>query len=305
MQGRWSHTKWDPRCSDTCKRPNISTTSGTDLGQEPGLNWADNADIEGRAAAYRRARTGNSKKLSCAQYKGVNGWQPTFDVVHMRNHRYDPMAFASEQACTCEIIDTWLVSCEDEVATAVAAALSDTGVSCVSEDMQGSRPFGAETIRAKTPARSQADVPRKDIVAPNRKWRGATDLALRLNYPYCKEKDTNAHYLHLCGEPTVVAARRKHLSLLAAAIHTYKLKKSTANALAAMCDLDDLGRHIDPGAHENGICEGLIEHLIGTNLRIEPVREPCSPSCRWDRPNGTMDGPRCSSSTGCSSWGSR
>ena len=95
---------------------------------------------------------------------------------------------------------------------------------------------------------------------------------MRLNCPYCKGKDTNAHYLHFHREPTVVAARRKHRSLLAAAIHTCKLKKSTANALTAIYDLDDLGRHIDPGVKENGACQGLIEHLIGTNPRIEPAR---------------------------------
>ena len=124
----------------------------------------------------------------------------------MRNHRYDPMAFESEQACACEMIDAWLASCGDEVAIAIATALSDAGVSCVSEVMQGSRPFEAETIRAKTLALSQADVPQKNIGASIRKWRGATDLAVRLNCPYCKEKDKNAHYPHFYREPTVVAA---------------------------------------------------------------------------------------------------
>ena len=202
----------------------------------------------------------------------MNDRQPTFDVVHMQNHRYDPMAFASEQAWTCEVIGAWLASCEDEVATAVATALSDSGVSCLSEVMQESRPFGAETIRAETIAHSQAGVIRKDIEASIKKWRGATDLAVRLNCPCRKEKDTNAHYLRFDREPTVAAARRKHLSLFAAATHTSKLKKSTANTLAAMYDLDDLGRHINPGADDNGICEDLIKHLIGTNPGIEPTR---------------------------------
>ena len=80
---------------------------------------------------------------------------------------------------------------------------------------------------------------------------------MRLNCPYCNEKDTNAHYPRFCRDSTVVDAGRKHLSLIAAAIHTYELKKSTANSLAAMYDLDALGRHIDPGADKNGVCEGL------------------------------------------------
>ena len=69
-----------------------------------------------------------------------------------------------------------------------------------------------------------------------------------------------------------MAARRKHLRLLAAAIHTCELKKSTANALTATYDLGALGRHIDPEADEERICEGLIEHLIETNPGIEPAR---------------------------------
>ena len=40
--------------------------------------WTDNADIEGHAATYRRARKGNPKGLSCAQYKGMNGRYPIF-----------------------------------------------------------------------------------------------------------------------------------------------------------------------------------------------------------------------------------
>ena len=96
---------------------------------------------------------------------------------------------------------------------------------------------------------------------------------MRLNCPCCKEKDTNTtHYLHFCREPTVMVARRKHLSLLAAAIHTCEMTKSTANALATMYDLDALGRHIEPGVDEDIMCEGLIGHWIGTNPGIEPVR---------------------------------
>ena len=102
----------------------------------------------------------------------MNGRQPTFDVIHVRNHRYDPAAFKWEQAWTCEVIGAWMASCEDETATAVGAALSDAGVSCVGEVMQGNHLFGAETIRVKTLERSQADVPKDDIEASIRKWRG-------------------------------------------------------------------------------------------------------------------------------------
>ena len=67
----------------------------------------------------------------------MNDRHPTFYVAHLRNHRYDSMALTSEQSWAREIIDAWLASSEDEVATTTANVLSDAGVSCVSEIMQG------------------------------------------------------------------------------------------------------------------------------------------------------------------------
>ena len=50
------------------------------------------------------------------------------------------------------------------------------------------------------------------ILAVPYRPRGTTQLS-----PHCKVADTNEHYRHCCEEPTVVAARRKHLTLLSAA----------------------------------------------------------------------------------------
>lgn len=148
------------------------------------------------------------------------------------------------------------------MATTVATALLDTGAAGVSAVLWGDHPIGAEAIRDATLARSQTDAPRKHIEASLRKWRVNADLATTLDCPYCKELDTNAHYLHFCTEPTVVAARQKHHRLLAAAIHTCEPKKSRAGALTAMYTLDNQGRHIDPGAEGNGVSNALIENLI-------------------------------------------
>ena len=108
--------------------------------------WADNVDIEGHAAACRRARNGNPQRPSCAQYKGMHlvgrTRYPTFDVAHLRNHRYSPMVFASEQAWTREVIDTWLVSCEEEMATTVATALSDAGTPVSVKSFKGATQSG-------------------------------------------------------------------------------------------------------------------------------------------------------------------
>ena len=77
----------------------------------------------------------------------------------------------------------------------------------------------------------QLDVQWGYIEASIRYWRFQTDLAERLNYTHCKVADTHDHYQHCSVEPTVVAARRKRLALLASAIHKSKLKTSTARAL--------------------------------------------------------------------------
>ena len=102
----------------------------------------------------------------------------------------------------------WLASCEDTTAAPVGTALSDAGAPLIGEVMHGNHLFGAETIRGKALEHSQTDVPKGDIVVLISNWRREKDLALRLNCPSCKEKYTNAHYMHFCREPTVVAARK-------------------------------------------------------------------------------------------------
>ena len=140
----------------------------------------------------------------------MNDRQATFDIIHMRNHRYDPTAFEWEQAWACGVIEAWLASCEDTTATAVGTALADAGASLIGGVMHGNHLLGAETIRGKALEHSQADAPKGDIEASTRNWRREQDPALRLNYPYYKEKDTNAHHIHFCREPAVVAAREKN-----------------------------------------------------------------------------------------------
>ena len=84
---------------------------------------------------------------------------------------------------------------------------------------------------ALKPGAQQPDVQRGHIEASIRYWRFHTELAERPNYPDCKVGDTHDHYMHYCEEPTVAAARRKHLALLPAAIHKSGLKSTTARAL--------------------------------------------------------------------------
>ena len=73
-------------------------------------------------------------------------------------------------------------------------------------------------------------------------------------------------------EPTIAAARGKHLNLLAAAKHTCKLKPATARALTAMYTIDSEGRHIGPGAAGGKICVDLAERLLVDIPAVEPAR---------------------------------
>ena len=60
--------------------------------------WAENAYIEGHAAACRWARKGNPRGLSCAHYKEMNSRHPTLDIQHLRNSKYEP---PTPEAATC------------------------------------------------------------------------------------------------------------------------------------------------------------------------------------------------------------
>ena len=120
----------------------------------------------------------------------------------------------------------------------------------------------------------QPDVQWEHIEASIRYWRSHTGLVKRLNYPHCKVADTNDHYRHNCVEPTVVAARRKHLALLSAAIHKCGLKSATARALIAMYTMNDEGGgHIDPRAGGWEVCARRVDNLVSSEVpEVKPAR---------------------------------
>ena len=75
----------------------------------------------------------------------MNSRYPASDILYLRNHRYDPAALDSEQARAREVIGAWVASCGDNVATAVAKALSDAGVASASAILQGNRPVDSKS----------------------------------------------------------------------------------------------------------------------------------------------------------------
>ena len=135
---------------------------------------------------------------------------PTSDIQHLRNHRYDPAALASEQTWAREVIETWVASCEDDVVTAVAKALPDASITGIGTTLRDDRPIGAKAIRVITLRHSQTDVTREHIEDSVQTWRVDTDLTARLNCPYCKEAGTNAHYMHFLQRARSRGCARKY-----------------------------------------------------------------------------------------------
>jgi hypothetical protein len=204
----------------------------------------------------------------------MNSRYPTLDIRHQRNHQYDPSTLESETCWSREVIDKWMAECPDTIAEKVRETLSGAGTKCIGERIAGTRPIDSKAIQnlALGLGALQPDVQWEHIEVSVRYWRSKADLNERLNCPHCKVPDTNDHYRHYCVEPTVVAARQKHLDLLTTAIYTCKLKPTTARALTSMYTIDNDGRHIDPGARSRDECADLVENLIATIPAVAPAR---------------------------------
>ena len=175
---------------------------------------------------------------------------------------------------TADTIDSWMRSEGGEVADILSQLLSQERMESVAGVATKSGAIGAQTLSAiiQNMSDGQVDGPREDIEASIQAWRVAADLAVRLNCPYYQNPDTYDHYRHFCVEPTVVAAKKKHKELLTAAIYACELKTTTAKALTAMYMLDTQGRHMDPGATEDGACENLVDGLIHDMGGIQPAK---------------------------------
>ena len=193
----------------------------------------------------------------------MNGRRSTLDVQHRWNHRYDPTGIQSKETWTRDTINAWMAAGNDDVASLVSSALTDAG-----ED----RSICERAVCAAVLAYDGTVIPEGAVQASLRKWRVNADLDIRLNCPFCNERDDNNHYLSFCREPTVVAARAQHYALLTAAIHACKLKKSTACVFAAIYTLDDAGRHVDPRSGEIQKCEDLVDRLLDSHPRAKPAR---------------------------------
>ena len=151
-------------------------------------SWAKNADIEGHAAACRRAHKGNPRGLSCAHYKEINSRYPTLDIQHQMNSKYDPLTLESETCWPSEVIDRWMEVCVDLVVENERTTLSGENIRGTGGRIAGTRPVDAKAIQGLAPrlGAQLQDVQWEHIEAPIRYWRFQSDLAERLNCPHCK-----------------------------------------------------------------------------------------------------------------------
>ena len=158
--------------------------------------------------------------------------------------------------------------CVDLVTENLKKALSGAITHGIGKRFAGTHPADAKATQrlALRLIAQQQDVQWEYVEASFRYWRSQTDLAERLNCPHFHVSDTSDHYRHCCVEPTAVAARRKHHTLLSAAIHNSELKHSTARTLTSMYTLDNEGGHIDPGAEGCEVCAGLMDNVIITEV---------------------------------------
>ena len=113
---------------------------------------------------------------------------------------------------SADTIDSWMLAEDGEVADILSQLLAQEGLGSIADAVTKSGVIDAQALSAIIRAMSegQVKIPHEDIEASIQTWGVAADLAVRLNCPCRHKPDTNDHYRHVCIEPTVVAARKKH-----------------------------------------------------------------------------------------------
>ena len=108
---------------------------------------AENADIEGHAAACRRARKGNPRGMSCAHYKEMNSRYTTLDIQHQRDSKYEPSTLKAETCWPRELADRWMEVCVGTVAEILKTTLSGANIRGIGGRLAGTRPVNVKAIQ--------------------------------------------------------------------------------------------------------------------------------------------------------------
>ena len=95
--------------------------------------WVGNTDIEGHAAACRRAQKANPNAVSNGSCKEMNGRRLIRDLEHQCDHRYDPSDLATGMAWSADTIDAWVSSEDGKIANILSQLLTQDGFKSISE----------------------------------------------------------------------------------------------------------------------------------------------------------------------------
>ena len=125
--------------------------------------WHRNADIEGHAAACRRAHRASPKTMSSGSYKEMNARHMSHDLEHQRDHRYDPSHLATSTEWTANTVDSWVRSEGGEIAEILRQLLAQGEYESVADAVAGSGPLDAQALSdvIRSMSDGQVDVPQK------------------------------------------------------------------------------------------------------------------------------------------------
>ena len=112
--------------------------------------WARNADIEGHAAASRRAQKANPNTVCSGSYKGKNGRRLKRDLEHQRDHRYDPSELTTGTVWSAETIDSRISSEDGDVADVLSQLVAEESINSISEATPDSEAIDAPALSAIT-----------------------------------------------------------------------------------------------------------------------------------------------------------
>ncbi len=129
--------------------------------------WSRNVDIEGHAAACRRAQKANPNTVSSGSFKEMNDFRLTHDREHQRDHKYDPTDLATGTEWMIDTIDSWILSEDGEIADIASQLLVQEGLKGIADAITVKEKIDATMLSAKIHELSGGHtvIPRKRIEA--------------------------------------------------------------------------------------------------------------------------------------------
>ena len=123
--------------------------------------WAYNADIEGHAAACRRAQKADPNTVPSVSFKEMNRCRTTHDLEHQRDHRYDQPDLATGKSWSADTIDARVSTEDGKVADALSQLLDHECIRSISEVLTKGGAIDTQAISALAweTSEGQIDIP--------------------------------------------------------------------------------------------------------------------------------------------------